>query len=176
VPLKARVDDVSGKSASIGLSYRFHERRQLNASLSTYKFSDGNTRSTQYISAQQRLLTYPTYLLDASLSFYQQSNSATGTNYFNPKKTSTTEITFKNEWQTFKRYERVLRQRLFVSLGSTSQKGYSDGSIWNLSYEHEWDINRRLSIGYGISYGKSMYDGELEETRRGFMMINKRFK
>jgi len=174
-PLLARKNEISTESASLGITYRFHESREIDIDFGFQKFSDGNNRDTQTISGRQRLYTTPSYSLDGTLLLYQQRNSDIDAPYFNPQKSISSEATLIHEWQTYLRYERSFRQRFSTTIGATHQQGFRRGTIWSLAYEHNWDIDKRFSFSYGISFGKSLYDGNKETVARGFLTLNKRF-
>ncbi len=174
-PLRARARNIKSVAANFGINYQVHESRGLSYGLDYQNFSDGNHRYSQFIYARQRLISKPAYTLEGSFLFYLQLNSDINAAYFNPRRINSSEFTLVNEWKTYRRYERSFRQRLSTTFGATQQQGFSSGLIWNMGYEHSWDFSSRFSLNYGISYGKSMYDGNSETAGRGFMTLNKRF-
>ncbi len=174
-PLRADLAGVKARSLDIGTRYRFHESRSLGASLQYMDFDDGNQRNTLSVFGQQRLFTGLRYKLVSELYLYQQTNTADNAAYFNPAKQKSIELSFNNEWLTYMHYEKSMRQRLKVGIGSSSQKNFDATSTWMLSYEHHWSFSQQLTLAYGISRSRPVYDGVKESFTRGFMNLYIRF-
>ncbi|NOX91271.1 MAG: poly-beta-1,6 N-acetyl-D-glucosamine export porin PgaA [Gammaproteobacteria bacterium] len=174
-PLRADLTGVKAQSLDLGTKYRFHESRSLGASLQYMDFDDGNQRNTLSAFGQQRLFTGLRYTLTGELYLYHQTNTADNAAYFNPSKQNSVELSFNNEWLTYLRYEKSMRQRLKISVGSNSQQKFNTKSTWMVSYEHHWSFSQRLSIAYGISRSRPVYDGVQESFTRGFMNLYVRF-
>ena len=173
--LLALNDSVYAINSILGVTYRVSDLQEINVNFSFDDMSDGNNRYSNSISATQRLITQPGYRLDANWFLYQQRNNLTNTAYFNPREILSSEVTFINDWLTYQHYQRRFSQRLLLTYGITKQQDYTKGFIWNMAYEHNWDVNSRLSISYGSSYGRALYDGNKESVVRGFVTLNIRF-
>jgi len=174
-PLRARQDGINASSSEVGLSYRFSELSEASAGFSYQRFNDNNQRTTLYVSARQSLINRPKYSLASTVYFYQQDNKNIDAVYFNPGKLSSIDVGLVNEWRNYQRYARAFKQRLYTSLGMTSQQNYDDGVVWNVRYEHLWDLDDRFYVSYGIGYGTALYDGVSEAAGRASLSINKRF-
>ncbi len=168
-------DSVYAINSKLGVTYRASDLRQINVNFSFDDMSDGNNRYSNSFSATQRLITQPSYRLDANWFLYQQRNNLVNTAYFNPREILSSEVTFINDWLTYQHYQRRFSQRLLLTYGITKQQDYDKGFIWNMAYEHNWDVDSRFSISYGGSYGKALYDGNKESVMRGFVTLNIRF-
>ncbi|MCF6338613.1 MAG: hypothetical protein L3J84_11805, partial [Gammaproteobacteria bacterium] len=124
---------------------------------------------------QQRLFSGLRYTLAGELYLYRQTNSINNAAYFNPSKQSSVELSFNNEWLTSMHYEKSMRQRLKIGIGSSNQQSFDTKSTWMVSYEHHWSFSQQLSLAYGISRSRPVYDGVKESFTRGFMNLYVRF-
>ena len=174
-PLRADLTGVEAWSLDAGTEFRFHESRSLGLSLQYMGFDDGNQRNTLTASARQRLVNGLRYRLEGQLFFYHQGNTLANTAYFNPIQQDSLELTLNNDWLTYRHYEKSLSQRFVVTAGPTYQQGYGSKLTWSLAYEHRWSFSRRLSMGYGISRARPIYDGVREYATRGFLNLYARF-
>ena len=62
-----------------------------------------------------------------------------------------------------------------ISAGPSSQQGFDTQLTWSLGYEHHWSFSRQLSLSYGISRARPVYDGIQEFATRGFLNVYARF-
>jgi len=83
-----------------------------------------------------------------------------GAPYFNPGSDLTASVELAGEWLNWRRYERQFRQRAALTLGQYAQEGFGSGSIVGVSYEHVWELDRRLYLRYGVGRSLRPYDGE----------------
>jgi len=174
-PLRADLAGVKARSLDIATKYRFHESRSLGASLQYMDFNDGNRRNTFSVSGQQNLFTGLRYKLTSELHLYHQTNTADNTAYFNPSKQNAVELSLDNEWLTYTHYEKSMRQRLIISIGSSNQQNFKTKSTWMVGYEHHWSFSQQLSLAYGVSRSRPAYDGVKETFTRGFLNLYVRF-
>ncbi len=174
-PLQAKLHGIDAWAVQAGMEYRFHESRSLGFSTQHMGFDDGNRRNIVIAYGRQRLHTGMRYRLDGRLTLYRQTNSEKGAPYFNPSRQTSWELEFHNRWETWRRYEKSMHQRLLVMLGRNSQRGFDSESTWQIGYEHHWSFSRQLSLSYGISRARPVYDGKQEYTTRGFINLYARF-
>ncbi len=174
-PLQAELSDVEAWSVQIGTEYRFHESRSLGISFQRMGFDDGNQRHTYTAFGRQRLLNGLRYRLEGELTAYRQTNSNDRAAYFNPSRQTSFELQLANRWETWRRYDRSMHQRLLLNIGTTEQQGFGTGTIWRVGYEHHWSFSRQLSLSYGISRSRPVYDGNQEHATRGFAQLYIRF-
>jgi len=174
-PLQAELSGVQAWSFSVGTEYRFHESRRLGLSAQYMGFDDGNRRKIFTAFGRQRLINKIRYQLEGGLTAYRQTNSEDDAAYFNPSRQTTIELGLNNQWQTWRRYEKTMHQRLLVNVGTSSQRGFDTELTWRVGYEHHWSFSRLLSLSYGISRARPVYDGNREYTTRGFLNFYARF-
>ena len=174
-PLRADLDNIEAWSLAASTEYRFHESRSLGISLQHMGFDDGNKRNTFFAFGRQRLFQGLHYKLEGELNLYSQTNTSNNTIYFNPATQSSIELEFNNEWLTYRYYEKSMRQRLLINMGSSNQKNFNKEPTWMLGYEHHWSFSQQLSLSYGIKRSRPVYDGVKEYFTRGFMNFYVRF-
>jgi len=174
-PLRADLTGVEAWSLEASTEYRFHESRSLGLSLQYMGFDDDNQRNTLSAFARQRLLNGLRYKLTGEVFLYHQTNTLDGTAYFNPSRQDSAELSLSNEWLSYQHYEKSMRQRLVLAAGPSSQQGVDSKITWSLSYEHHWSFSRQLSLSYGISRARPVYDGVQEFATRGFVNLYARF-
>ncbi|HEB94570.1 MAG TPA: poly-beta-1,6 N-acetyl-D-glucosamine export porin PgaA [Gammaproteobacteria bacterium] len=174
-PLRADLTGVEAWSLEASTEYRFHESRSLGLSLQTMGFDDNNRRNTLTAFARQRLINGLRYKLSGDVYLYHQTNTEEGTDYFNPSRQDSAELSLSNEWLTYRHYEKSMRQRLVAGVGPSRQQGFDTKLSWSLSYEHHWSFSRQFSLSYGITRAQPVYDGIQESTTRGFLNLYARF-
>ena len=162
VPLRAQHSGVRGNRVQLASRYRFDERRRVGISYDLGEFNDGNTRQSVGAFGEQRLLTKPTFKLDARLDLYASRNTERNTIYYNPEQDFAGSVTLDNRWRSWRRYDNSFEQRLALTAGTYSQRGHSSGGTWNVEYGHTWRLGPRLTLGYGSSHGRHVYDGDRE--------------
>ena len=160
VPLQAWNLGVRGGELGIGARYAVHESRSFGAGLSRLDFSDGNDRDLWWVSWSERWVSTPRWRLESTASVGGSENSLAGAAYFNPGSDLTGSVELAAEWLNWRRYERQFRQRLALTLGSYAQEGFGSGAIVGASYEHVWELDRRLYLRYGVGRTLRPYDGE----------------
>ncbi|VAW85236.1 hypothetical protein MNBD_GAMMA17-1306 [hydrothermal vent metagenome] len=162
VPLRGRDQGVDGWGSGIGVSYRFHELRRIDASLQWLEFSDSNRRQSASVSLDQRLINKVDYKLNGIASLNVSQNTRINAPYFNPLSDLTLQLGVVNEWLLVRHYDYAYRHRLGIMVGQYQQKDYRNHPIWTIRYEHQWNFNDRTELRYAISRGQRAYDGETE--------------
>ena len=89
--------------------------------------------------------------------------------YFNPEKSNSVELTLEHDWMTWRNYERHFNQHFAATIGSFGQEGYSSKPVYNVLYQHEWQLSRTWNLNYGLGWGTHPYDGE--DEKRTYAMV-----
>ena len=174
VPLRGQHAGVRGNRLQLASRYRFDERRRLGISYDRGEFNDGNTRQSVGGFGEQRLLTTPAYRLDGRVDLYASRNTERNTIYYNPQRDFAGSVTLDNRWRTWRRYENSFEQRLALTAGTYKQRGFSSGGTWSVEYGHSWRLGPRLTLGYGASHGRHIYDGDPENQTRFMLTLDAR--
>lgn len=176
VPLRGRLnEDLEGWEAGLDGAYVFHESRRIDIAARYLDFSDGNQRRSVQAGLFQRLLSQPRYKLDARAGFYASRNDRRNASYFNPRRDLSLDVTLTGEWLQYRRYERSFRHRIELGAGLYEQQDYGSGPTWVLRYEQQWNPGDRLSLRYGVSRARRLYDGDAEDITRIDLTLDWRF-
>jgi len=165
--LQARAAGITADSASVSASYEPNERRAYAATLSQFRYDDGNHRTSFNVSADQRLISHPDFLLNGLASLYTSRSSRDDAPYFNPSRDASLELGLRADHLAWRDYDHHFRHRLSANAGRYWQEGYGSAWIPSLSYRHEWQWAMGRVLSYGISWARPVYDGA-RETRYGF--------
>lgn len=174
-PLRGRPLGLTARSTTLDASWRAHEGRRIDLSAGYHDFSDGNTRTNLLGAWTEELYARSAYRLDARLELYTSKNTATDRIYFNPSRDASASLTLINDWKTWRRYERAFHQRLSLTLGDYWQEDFGSGLVAGATYEHDWTIDPRLSLVYGISFLHHPYDGEHDNRTALHLRLDTRF-
>lgn len=163
LPLQAVRLNNEGQSYQAGLNWQANESRKAGVSYQFTDIDDGNTRHEVGAYFKQRLQAAPHHITDATLRGYFGQNKEVDVPYFNPKQSQSIELSLEHNWMTWRNYERSFNQYFEATIGTFGQTNYSDKPIYNLFYQHEWQLSRTWKLNYGIGWGSHPYDGEDEQ-------------
>lgn len=175
VPLRGQHAGVRGNRLQLATRYRFDERRRLGLSYDLGDYNDNNRRQAVTAFAEQRLLTTPSYRLDGRAEIYGSRNRETDVFYYSPHRDFAANVTLNNHWRTWRRYEKSFAQRFSLTGGTYHSTGRGTAGIWSVGYGHDWRLGPKLSLGYGISHGRHVYDGTAERDTRLMLTLDMRF-
>jgi biofilm PGA synthesis protein PgaA len=163
IPLRAVADGIYANRASLGADWRQHESRKLAVGVFASDFSDGNLRSGVNTSWFERWASGPKWMFETTLGADASRNSLdTSVNYFNPKSDRSLWLTAAVENLTWRSYDHAFRQRLALTGGTYWQQDFGSGAIEAIEYTHRWELDRDLSLRYGIGRLLRPYDGDRE--------------
>ena len=175
VPIRARVDGIRGQSLHLSSSYRWSESAAIEAGTQQVSMSDGNTRRNVFMTGQNELVQGPFYKARWLIDLISSTNTLKNPVYFNPGRDRTLQLTLKNEWLGFRRYESSFYQRLYLSVGSYAQQDFALQTIGSLRYEHEWSINNVTNVRYSLAYVKRAFDGTPSAGSEAMLSLSHRF-
>ncbi|WP_445115368.1 poly-beta-1,6 N-acetyl-D-glucosamine export porin PgaA [Acinetobacter sp. WZC-1] len=175
IPLQALRQDHEGKSYSTGFRWQENESRKAGLSYQLTDIDDGNTRQEVSAYFRQQLLQSAHHITRATLSGYYGKNDDVPVVYYNPKKSRSVELSLEHDWMTWRNYERRLNQHFVASVGSFNQAEYSSKAVYNLLYQHDWQLSRTWALNYGIGWGVHPYDGEDENKTYAVIGFEGRF-
>ena len=176
IPLRAVADGIYASRVSLGTAWQQNESRKLALGVFSSDFSDGNLRTGINASWFQRWASGPKWMFETTLGADASRNSLdTSVNYFNPKSDRSLWLTAAVENLTWRSYDHSFRQRLALTGGTYWQEGYASGAIEAIEYGHRWELDRDLSLRYGIGRLLRPYDGEREGRTFGNLVLLWRF-
>lgn len=174
-PYRALKNDIYARSIDFTISHRANESRISDVTGSFLDFTDGNKRYSLAASHLEWWVTTPHYILNTTISASYSHNDKTFAPYFNPKNDTSIEITFDNDWLTYRHYDTTFYQRLALTGGGYWQDGFGTGPVGAILYEHRWATNYRIELKYGAALSNRLYDGDRETWLNYFMTLNWRF-
>lgn len=155
---------------------RQSEWREAKAGLTRSSFSDNNERTEAYAGYEQNLWVMHDWRMRVFLDLYSGWNSrGDETDYFNPEQIWSVSVTHMTEQTVLKHERRTFVHRLYLTLGSQQQKGYSSALIGSLRYEHEHEFSDRHYLLVGIGTGCSVYDGDAVQDVNADLVYQWRF-
>ncbi len=175
LPMQAWRVGVRANEAAATVRYAVNESRSFAAGASRLGFSDGNDRTGGWLTWFERWTSTPLWRFETTAWLGASRNSLDGAPYFNPASDATATVEAAAEWLTWRRYERSFRQRASATVGTYSQEGFGSGAVLGLSYEHIREIDRRLSLRYGIGRLLRPYDGERSGRSFATLTLDGRF-
>lgn len=174
-PLRALKDNIRSNSTGIALRWAPHEKTSINMGLTYARFSDGNHRLLVLLMGRQRLLTQPTYQIDATLDLSFQRNTLHNANYFNPRSDLTVVPGLTFNQTLHRRYDTHWRHFVTLATGAYTQKGYGTGALISLGYGQRISLNKVLEAGLSITGTSRPYDGAREKELRIQFDLSYRF-
>lgn len=163
IPVRAFFSNVSADLNALSLSYRHDERNLYSLAWQRSDFSDGNQRQAISLSGSQTLLHDYEQRLTLSEFLYSETNSAdTNRLYFNPDSALSVSLDISYFRMLYKHAPTNLWHGFNFQIGSYQQQGFSSDAIWGISYEHQWQLNKRSFLHYSIGHSEQVYDGQTE--------------
>jgi biofilm PGA synthesis protein PgaA len=160
IPLRARVFDIEAEKVAFGATYRESDWRSYHVSLSRQAFSDHNDRDEALFRYEQGLWTKNDWKTRLFLDAYTSRNSRDDTPYFNPERDWSLSATHLIEQTVWNIYDRAFIHRLFLTVGTYKQTGFSDELISSLRYEQGHEFSDTQALTWGIGLSRNVYDGD----------------
>jgi biofilm PGA synthesis protein PgaA len=175
VPLQARVFGIEANRLETGITYRESDWRSYHFTLSALKFSDDNRREHALLGYEQGLLVKNNWRMRLFLNLYLSRNSLEGAPYFNPDRDLSLSTTHLTEHTIWRIYNRALVQRLFLTLGTYKQSGFSNDAIGSIHYQHDYDFSDTHALLWGSNIARNVYDGEPVHSYSLYLNYRRRF-
>lgn len=172
LPWRAYWNGVHGWNASLGVRYQPSARRYLDATYKRDDYSDGNVRQSAGLTWFETLYESPRHAVSGWASVNASRNSLTDVSYFSPRHDLTGQLTAMYEWRPWRDGQKAFRQRVYGTVGTYRQAGFSTEPLWEIRLEQVWDLPRHTTITYGIGYGRRSYDGQPENRATAYFSLN----
>ncbi len=176
LPAAALRDGVRAEALKLGLTWTLNESRQISGELSRTTFSDGNDRNAMHLSWKERWYANEKYKLDTIMGYSTTGNNLGGRDYFNPSRDHELSLSLRNEWLTWRRYQRSFKQRAMVTVGQYWQDGFAPGTLADMHVEQEWSRDDVLGVQYGIGRSFHPYDGNRDYRSYFYLTVFGRIK
>ena len=155
--------------ASVGFGY---DRSEYSAAGTV---AAANSIESVFADGRRRLINRPRSKLDATGSLALGSAATSAVPYFSPTRDRTLMAGLEYRLRLHRRYDRELNQTLRVGSGRYSQRGYSTGSVWSLSWRVDWSVGERHAVGFEAARLGQVFDGVREHSTVGSLTVNSRF-
>lgn len=178
IPLRAVRDGVYASQTSVSVDWRAHESRKLSVGTAFYDFSDGNQRSAINAAWQERWHSSPRWMFETTLGADASHNTLdSGFSYFNPENDHSVWLTPAIEHLGWRNYEYSFRHRLALTMGRYWQmeNDLEPGNISAIEYTQRCELDRDLSLRWGIGRSLRPYDGVREARNFGSLSVLWRF-
>ena len=176
IPLQALAQGHEGEAYTMSLNWQANESRKAGAAYKLTDINDGNARQEFSAFFKQQLLQGPHYITSAALrGGYERNDLGEYAPYFNPDHSYSAEAVLEHDWITWRSYDRQFSQHFEATAGTFKQRGYSGKPIYNLYYQHDWQLSRTWKLNYGIGWGQHSYDGEDEKRTYAVLGFEGRF-
>jgi biofilm PGA synthesis protein PgaA len=176
LPAAALQDGVRAGSLKLGLTWTLNESRQISGELARTEFSDGNDRNAMRLAWKERWYANEKYKLDTVMDYSTSGNSLGGRDYFNPTRDHEVSLSVRNEWLTWRRYQRSFKQRAVMTVGQYWQDGFAQSTLADMHVEHEWNRDDVLGVQYGIGRSFHPYDGNRDYRSYFYLTVFGRIK
>ena len=160
VPLRARVYGIESNKLEGGITYRESDWRSYNLTLSSLKFSDDNRREQALLGYEQGLFVKNDWKMRLFLNLFTSRNSREDAPYFNPDHDFSLSATHMTEQIIWRIYNRAFVHKLFLTLGTYKQSGFSNETIWSIRYQHDYDFSDTHALLWGLNIARNVYDGD----------------
>jgi biofilm PGA synthesis protein PgaA len=175
VPFRARVNGQVGSSSALAVRYRDSEMFSCRAGVLLNELDDGNDNVSYLASLERRLLNRGYWKTHVMLEYGTSENSRTDVDYFSPEHASSLYFSHILQHTVFRRYDDAFVHRLHVGVGSFDQALYDPEPIWHIRYEHDYLINDRLVLLWGVNFKTRSYDGEKTDVTSWYLTARKTF-
>ena len=167
---------ITAQRAGLGVEWRESESRRLSLGSGYTDFSDGNNRNSVNAAWFERWLSGPRWSFETTLGVDATHNSlGYSAAYFNPPNDRSLWLTGAAEQLVWRDYDRSFRHRLALTAGSFWQKDYGSDGVQAIEYTHRWELDRNLSLRYGVGRSLRPYDGNREARNMATMVLLWRF-
>ncbi|MGP8290660.1 poly-beta-1,6 N-acetyl-D-glucosamine export porin PgaA [Vreelandella zhanjiangensis] len=161
-PLRALRDGVTADRYRGELAYRHDERGAGAIGLMATDFTDSNLRQSVYGYWDQILYHFDRWQVNGEIQASASRNDEVEASYFNPRRDANLGGVLSLSYELPLDYRKSFTQTLALGSGHYWQEDQDSENTWSVGYQHEWLIAPTLSIEYGISRQRAVYDGTPE--------------
>lgn len=175
VPFRARAAGVEGRKTDAGIQYRYSEALGSRLGASRNELDDGNRNEAfswySDVSLLERAWFHNWLMIEASWG----RNSDTNVPYFSPDHDSTLMLTHRMDHRLMRRYDRYWLHRLYTGGGYYEQDLFDRQFIWDVRYEHEFQVSAWTVLLLGIGQSHRYYDGVPADASTAYLTFRKHF-
>ncbi len=175
--VQLRAQRVGLETDVIGLGARFapHESASVEFGWQTQEYTDNNRIDRVTADGRYRFLNRPRSKLEATLAIEATTSRQQNVVYYSPSRDLSVLAGLRHEFRIFRRYDRSLVQTVHVTSGRYDQGAFAADSIWTATYDIDWRLSDRLTVGVGAERLGQFFDGNREYSTVALARVNARF-
>jgi len=174
-PLRARAAGIYASQAQLSVDYHTYDYVWSGyAETNYFDFDDGNVRKNIYMIGRYAYERHAQREYRVFAEWYQSSNTESDTPYFNPRHDYNLNLGHITDFIHRSVYWRHV-DRLRAYIGVYQQEDYGSDPVWGISFEQDYDFDRRRNLVWRIGYQRAVYDGDGENEISAGVYYRQRF-
>lgn len=174
-PLRARAAGIYASQAQLSVDYHTYDHVWSGyGEINHFDFDDGNVRKNVYLTGS--------YAYDKGIhrehrvfaEWYQSSNTERDTPYFNPIRDYNANVGHITDFIHRSVYWRHV-DRLRAYVGVYEQEDFGSDPVWGVSFEQDYDFDRRRNFVWRIGCQRAVYDGDAENELNAGVYYRQRY-
>jgi poly-beta-1,6 N-acetyl-D-glucosamine export porin PgaA len=174
-PLRATYYGISADGGGGRVSYAWDSATIASVSVRRWWFTDGNDRLEASGSFAARVVERPDFTIELRPELWWGANTRLDAPYFNPRRSTSADLTMAARHLLWRSYDRSLRHELRLTAGAIAQKDFATRWTGLISYEHILQLPTETALHYGAGYARRVYDGTPVEDLRLWINVGHRF-
>jgi biofilm PGA synthesis protein PgaA len=175
-PLRATYYGISADGGAVRVSYAWDSATIASASFRRWWFTDGNDRVEASGFFTARVVERPGLSIELRPELWWGTNTRLDAPYFNPRRTTSADVSAAARHLLWRRYERSLRHELQLTAGAVAQEANPTHWTGSATYEHILQLTTGSALYYGLGYARRVYDGNPVEDLRVWINLGHRFR
>ncbi|MFG6667403.1 poly-beta-1,6 N-acetyl-D-glucosamine export porin PgaA [Halomonas sp. HNIBRBA4712] len=161
-PLRALNDGVSADRYRGEVALYRDERGAGAIGVSAMDFEDGNLRRAAYGYWNETLYHLDRWQVNGEIQAATSLNDQIEASYFNPERDASLAGALSVNYEIPLGYRKSFIQTLMLGSGRYWQKTFDDENTWSIGYGHRFELAPSLSLEYGFTRERAVYDGQAE--------------
>ncbi|MFD2191546.1 poly-beta-1,6 N-acetyl-D-glucosamine export porin PgaA [Pistricoccus aurantiacus] len=161
-PLRALRDGVNADLYRLEASYRRDEAGTGSLGLALMDLDDGNLRRAIQGNWSEELYHWDRWQVIGELSAGASRNDTVEASYFNPERDTSVNGRVETAYSLPLGYRKTFTQTLTLGAGHYWQKNFGNDDTWEIGYGHRWALAPDLTLEYGVTRQRAVYDGDPE--------------
>lgn len=175
IPLRARVQGISGQQANLDATYLDRDVHEYGATVGTLWFSDNNRYLNGALRYNGKLHAADETKLWGGAELWAGSYTKQDVDYFSPAFEWTALITTRIERIHLLRYERKWLSAIQLRGGIHGQLHYGVLPMAGVTLEQQYTHSKTVSMRGSVSYDLKSYDGRFSNALGTYLNIDWRF-
>nr|WP_298411034.1 poly-beta-1,6 N-acetyl-D-glucosamine export porin PgaA [uncultured Halomonas sp.] len=161
-PLRALRDDVNADLYGVEARYTRDNSGSGGIGLTFLDLDDGNLRRTVAATWEEALYRYDRWQVDGQIYLGASWGDNVEASYFNPRRDGSADGQIDISYLLPLGYRKAFAQTLTLGGGTYWQEDFGSDPVWQIGYQHGWELEPDFTLTYGFSRQKNVYDGDPE--------------